>query len=43
MYQTSGTIEGEKFAPAIQEARRYSEQYIEFTFNREVAYTGNTT
>ena len=35
MYQTSGTIEGEKFAPAIQEARRYSEQYIEFTFNEK--------
>ena len=35
MYQTSGNVEGEKFAPAIQEARRYSEQYIEFEFNEQ--------
>lgn len=34
VYHTAGrVVEGGKYAPPIQEARRYSDQYIEFEFN----------
>ncbi len=33
VYQTSGKSEGGRFAPAIQEARRYPAQYLKFEFS----------